>query len=303
MPWQSYQNLQVPISNQQIIRPRLSLTADILSYRLCSRQYGFFGNDGFVPAHTVQIFFGNIIHQVLDRVHRHYSGLINNVPPRTFPTDNDIDNYFIEVENALRAHGVRAINSIVREKALRVIKAFNRIEGPDLYPRIFDTEYRLESDRSNYVLRGVVDVLADSNSALPGDREIWDYKGTDRPDSHDQRLRDYEWQMCVYAELYRVKTGVFPSRAILYFINELDADPPITSRPSRAVYEVNFTELRINQAIESFHQTALQIIRCKNNHSWPNPDPSPREETCTICDVRWGCPASAVRYNLRYPIL
>ncbi len=300
MPWKKFQNLQIPISNQQPIRPRFSLTADILSYRLCSRQYGFFGNDGFVPAHTVQIFFGNIIHQVLDRIHRHYSGLLDSSRKGSIPSDSDIDIYFDEVENALRSHGIRAINSSIRDKALRVIKIFNKIEGPNLYPRIFDTEYRLESDRENYVLRGVVDVLADSDSLFPEQREIWDYKGTNRPDFHSKIMQDYEWQMCVYAELYKVKTGTLPAKAILYFINELDSDPPMQKRPPRAVYEVIFTEDKIKEAINNFDETAREIIQCRLKQEWPLPKNKPREETCTICDLRWGCPE--VNYEIRYPI-
>ena len=37
-----------------LIRPRFSLTSDIISFRKCRRQYGYFGNDGFVPAEAVQ---------------------------------------------------------------------------------------------------------------------------------------------------------------------------------------------------------------------------------------------------------
>src|SRR6476659_9103504 len=87
-------------------RPRYSLTSDIIAFRKCRRQYGYFGNDGFVAAQAVQIYFGQIIHQVLDRCHRHFSGLFG-FPTGTFPTNADIDRYFGEVDQALRAHGVR----------------------------------------------------------------------------------------------------------------------------------------------------------------------------------------------------
>jgi putative RecB family exonuclease len=302
MPWRNFLNLQVPASTPPIIRPRFSLTSDILSFRRCPRQYGFFGNDGFVPAHTVQIFYGNIIHQVLDRVHRHYSGLVEGVSKGSFPTDMEVENYFNQVENALRAHGIRAINTQLREMALRVLKVFNRIEGKTLYPRIFDTEYRLESDRDEYVLRGIVDVLAGSNISDPSSREIWDYKGTKRPNANSPQLKDYEWQMCVYAELYKQKTGVLPARAILYFINELDADPKLKTRPAKAVYEVKFTDTKIKQSLDDFHKTAMQIINCKKNQYWPNPKTPPEDETCAICDLRWNCSDSKKKYPKRYPI-
>jgi putative RecB family exonuclease len=65
----------------------------------------------------------------------------------------------------------RPASPVVAAQAREILKTFNAIEGPDLYPRVLDTEYRLESDRNNYVLRGVVDVLAGDES---GDPEIWD---------------------------------------------------------------------------------------------------------------------------------
>ena len=194
--------LVIPHAPSQV-RPRFSLTSDIISFRKCCRQYGYFGNDGFVPAQAVQIYFGQMIHQVLDRCHRHYSGLFGH-SLGTFPTDADIDTYFTEVDRAMRAHGVRPASPRVAEQAKDVLKTFNRVEGPALYPRVLDTEYRLESERSTYILRGVVDVLASDAS---GETEIWDYKGTDKPPLSSNSMRDYEWQMSVYAQLYRVKTG------------------------------------------------------------------------------------------------
>jgi hypothetical protein len=305
MPWQNFQSVNVPQKTPSMSRPRFSLTSDIVGFRRCERQYGYFGNDGFTPAHTVQIFYGTIIHQVLDRCHRHFSGLAG-FPQGTMPTDVDIENYFTEVESALRAHGVRAINAIVRERALFNLKAFNRIEGPVLYPRVVETEYRLESDRQQYVMRGVVDVLADNSTANPEDREIWDYKGTNRPNATDQSLQDYVLQMCVYAELFRVRTGSYPARAILYFINELftyPSDPPLQTRPPRAVYEVTFTPQMIQQALTAFDLTAQDIIQCKSQQAWSAPASPPDEKTCDVCDIRWNCQARAGKYPLRFPIL
>jgi putative RecB family exonuclease len=48
---------------------------------------------------------------VLDRCHRHYSGLLEGIPGGSIPTDADIDVYFGEVENALRTQGIRPVSS------------------------------------------------------------------------------------------------------------------------------------------------------------------------------------------------
>jgi hypothetical protein len=300
--WRNFQSIAVPPTPPGQTRPRFSLTSDILSFRRCSRQYGYFGNDGFVPAQAVQIFYGTIVHQVLDRCHRHYSGLMGS-PPRTMPTDSDIDHYFGEVENALRSHGVRPASPAVAASAKRILKIFNTVEGPTLYPRVFDTEYRLESDQGQYVLRGVVDVLVAGAGAAadPSHMEIWDYKGTQMPDLSSQSLQDYVWQMCVYAELYRVRAGVYPARAVLYFLKELDLNPAPSSRPPRAVYEVTFTPAMIAAALAQFDTTAQSIMACQATRTWPNPAAAPGQETCDICDIRWNCPTASATYG-PYPL-
>lgn len=294
-------------------RPRFSLTSDIISFRKCPRQYGYFGQDGFVPAQAVQIFFGQIIHQVLDRCHRHYSGFFGH-PKGTMPTDADIEHYFNEVDQALRAHGVRPASPIVAVQAKQVLKTFNTLEGPLLYPRVLDTEYRLESERQNFVLRGVVDVLAADDSGEP---EIWDYKGTDKPQLSSPDLRDFEWQMSVYAELYKVKAGRYPVRAVLYFLNELKTkpgDPPISKRPKPAVHVVDFmregvetdgTPTLVRQGLDAFDLTAADIMACKCAHQWDAPQGTdvPNEKTCDICDIRWNCSAHpSGKYKVRMPI-
>jgi hypothetical protein len=303
--WKLYTGVTVPPSKPSGSRPRFSLTSDIVSFRRCARQYGYFGNDGFVPAESGQAFYGTVVHQVLDRCHRHYSGLMG-APRGTMPTDADIDHYFGEVENALSSHGVRRASQKAADKARKVLKAFNRVEGPALYPRVFDTEYRLESDRDQYVLRGVVDVLATAPGAGgdPSKMEIWDYKGTKLPDLSSKTLRDYTWQMCVYAELYKARSGVYPAKAVLYFLNELDQDPEPTQRPLRAVHEVPFTPKMIQDALQEFHITALDIMTCQASAKWPTPakGQDPGKETCDICDIRWNCGAKKGVYPMRMPI-
>jgi putative RecB family exonuclease len=224
-------------------------------------------------------------------------------PKASFPTDADVESYFDEVENALKSQGIRPASGEVRDRALIVLKAFNRVEGPTLYPRVFDTEYRLEADRGDYVLRGVVDVLAAASDATPDpeDVEIWDYKGTRFPDLSSPTMQDYEWQMAVYAELYHSRTGRYPKRAILYFLNELDAST--TKRPLRAVHEVQFNGPRIKKALTEFATTAAHIMQCRDARAWPLPGDPPSKETCDICDLRWNCSATASKYDLRTPLL
>ena len=308
MAWQKFQNLKVATSESVPLKRRYSVTGDILSFQRCSRQYGHFAVRGYEPAHTVQIYYGMLIHQVLDRAHAHYKGLIDRTTEGKIPTDQDIERYFNEVDTTLRARGISSVRAFThaaeRDAALRRLKLFNQIEGPELYPRVRDTEHRLQSDRDDYLLHGTVDVLADAPNWLPGMKaEIWDYKGGHPPSQHSEDFRRYEFQMLVYAELYRERNGDYPEKAVLYFLAALDAVEDSPSRPQGALIEVPLNLQRIEVALHIFKNTVGDIENCRLKEEWPAPRPGfePDENTCDICDIRWNCPAQIGKYPMRHP--
>lgn len=297
--WQHFQSLQLSHNPPAQSRRRYSVTADILAYQQCSIQYGAFAARRYEPALVVQLFYGTIIHQVLDRAHAHYRGELG-VPPGTLPTDADIDNYFTEVENALIARRIRAVQS-VRDQAKVILRRFNSLEGPTLYPRIIDTECRLQADQGQYILHGNVDVLVASD--VGGNAvEIWDYKGAYRPSLNDPDYQRYVFQMQVYADLYRQKTGQAPTKAVLYFLNELSGDPAPQIRPVNALLEVSLDPVEVQQALQSFGQTVQQIEGCRATRNWPDPAVAPTLATCNACDLRWNCNAAS-NFGRNYPML
>ena len=300
--YQHFQSLNLQNSTPVPGRRRYSVTADILAYQQCSIQYGAYAVRRYEPALVVQLFYGTIIHQVLDRAHAHFRGELG-FPQGTMPTDSDIKGYFTEVENALKARRIRAVGN-VREQALRVLQRFNSLEGPILYPRIIDTECLLQADQQNYILHGNVDVLARSDGGTIGQVEIWDYKGAKRPSRSDPEYQRYVFQLQVYADLYRRKTGKVPTKAILYFLNELAPDPTPLTRPINALLEVDLDPHAVQQALQSFGQTVQQIESSRSSRQWPDPGDDPGEATCDACDLRWNCSAAAGlgrNYSLIYP--
>lgn len=297
--WKEYSNMKVSSKPEVQTLPRLSLTGDIVAHRRCPRQYGFFTVKGFVPAHTVQIFYGTIIHEVLDRTHHHYQGFDKPETKGKIPSDEDITRYFGEVESALTARGVRAINARLREQALDVLKLFNRVEGPSLYPLVVDTEHRVRGTREKigYIMEGVVDVLIGPGSdpknppTDPAQLEIWDYKGQRRPMA-EADLQSYVYQMQVYCALYKIRNGCLPKAAKLYFLNELRRGD--TRRPEKAIMNVPISNEEINNALLEFDKTAAGIMKNAEKEIWSPPNPKRAkeiEETCTICDLRWSCRA------------
>ena len=308
MAWQNFQDLRVPIFPAASLKRSYSVTTDILSFQRCRRQYGHFVVRGYEPAHTVQIYYGILIHQVLDRAHAHYAGSINPKTEGEIPTEKNIEDYFNEVDKVLRARGIRSVRNFAhdaeRDAALRRLKRFNQIEGPELYPRVRDTEHRLQSDLGDYLLHGTVDVLADVPNLLPGMKaEIWDYKGGKPPDRYSDEFHQYEFQMLVYAELYQERNGEYPEKAILYFLAALDAVENSPTRPSNALVEITLDPERIQLALKTFNTTVENIEDCRRNADWPEPEQGtePDENTCNICDIRWDCPARKGKYKLRCP--
>ena len=300
--YQHFQSLNLQNTSPVPARRRYSVTSDILAYQQCSIQYGAFAVRRYEPALVVQLFYGTIIHQVLDRAHAHYRGELG-VPRGTMPTDSDIKRYFTEVENALKARRIRAVGN-VRDQALRVLQRFNSLEGPALYPRILDTECLLQAEQQGYILHGNVDVLAQSDVHDSDQVEIWDYKGARRPSMGDSEYQRYVFQLQVYADLYRRKTGHTPTKAILYFLNELASDPVPQRRPVNALLEVTLDPSAVQQALQSFGRTVQHIETARSSRQWPDPSEDPGEATCDACDLRWNCSAATQfgrQYSLTYP--
>jgi hypothetical protein len=301
-----FKGIAVPLDRSSSVKRRYSVTSDVLGYRRCARQYGAFRIHGYAPAQQTQLYFGTILHQVLDRCHGHFHGTTDPATKGLLPTEADIGSYFDDVEDGLKSRGIRAVTPKLREKALRILNYFNQLEGPALYPRVVDTEHRLQADQATHILHGVVDLLADdpSGTRAPDDQEMWDYKGTTMPLPGSAELKSYEFQMRVYARLYELKHGVLPKKAVLYFLNALDGDSCPKARPAGAIYEVKLTPADIDTAILEFNKTVGEIEASRATDHWP---PAPPEvissQDCAICDLRWDCPTpqKGKGVALRYP--
>lgn len=301
-----FSGIKVPLDATPPIKRRYSVTADVLGYRRCARQYGAFRVHNYAAAQQTQLYFGTVLHQVLDRCHTHYHGVIDPGTKGSLPSEANIVEYFDEVENGLKSRGIRAVSPKLRDKAINILKYFNQLEGPTLYPRVVDTEHRLQADQTSHILHGVVDLLANSltKAGGPGDREMWDYKGAMFPTPGSADLRSYEFQMRVYARLYQLKHGVLPKRAMLYFLNELDGDTCPTRRPVHAVHDVSLKPADIQVAMDEFTKTVKLIENSRAKDHWP---PAPPDEIspqdCAICDLRWDCstPINGKGVALRYP--
>jgi DNA helicase-2/ATP-dependent DNA helicase PcrA len=298
----------VPTASKTVHIRKYSTTGDILSYKRCRRQYGFFGVRGFSSATATQRYFGTLVHDVLDRINRDY----RLQPARGLPDEAQIDDLVAEAHERLIQSGVRPYNARQqRKQAAKLIFRFVSSVGPHFFRHVRQTEYRLERALQthtgrDYVLDGIVDVLSGSVShALqlnvstdPDDVEIWDYKSGRMPRKDSQELTDYTYQMRVYAELYRQQAGAYPARCVLVFVGELGDDRwwELSSGVARKFpdlfYIVQPNPSHIKKAIGDFHHT-VELIEAEReapfSQQWAPPSHEVDTATCEACEIRYSC--------------
>jgi len=112
----------------------------------------------------------------LDRAYRQTRGQIEG-KEASIPRDVDIEEYFEQVSESLIAQGTKPMSGDAKDKALAYLIRFNRQMGDVLYPKVRDTEHRLQSQSDEFVMEGIVDVLVreDGEEDDPSTWEIWDY--------------------------------------------------------------------------------------------------------------------------------
>ena len=137
-----------------------------------------------------------------------------------------------------------------------------------------------------------MDVLA----TTPGNTEeleIWDYKGSTKVEGDSREMKNYEFQMRVYAELYKQKVGKYPVRAVLCFLAEESlADMTV---------EIKFDEVSTATAMKTFVATVAEIEARREKGDWSPPAVAPSVKTCGACDIRWDCTTAKKAYKFSMP--
>lgn len=298
----------IPKTTSEARVRKYSTTGDILAFKRCRRQYGYFSVRGFVSATNTQQYFGILVHDVLDRINRDYH------LGSPLPDEAGIEALIEAAHERLVLAGIRPYNATTqRAQATKLISRFVQMVGPHFFPHVQETEYRLERplctpQGRDYLLTGVVDVLSGAVShalrlafsTMPDDVEIWDYKSGRKPEQGSHELLDYEYQMRVYCELYRQQSGEYPARAMLVFVGELGDDSAWQRANLRAdefpklFFPVHPTLRHITGAMNDFHATveAIEGERAKPySQQWDAPPPSADvdQSTCEACELRYNC--------------
>lgn len=254
------------LKSRMPVKKTFSFTSDLKVYETCPRQYQFFRDYDFTPARSAEIFFGSLVHQTIEDIHRWV------LDGRASALDEaKIREMFDFNFHHLAAAGIRPIGKKQRENAFNQVVNYYHQNRSEL-DRIIETEVDVSVEKEHYILTGKIDLLLGKDEKL----ELLDFKSQTRPEKDDARIRNYYRQLCIYAHILEGRYGKKPDRLLLYW----------TGEPLRkdALMEFPYKPEVVDEAGVHFDQIVGRIL--KKEYRITN---VPEKKVCKECDLRLYC--------------
>jgi DNA helicase-2/ATP-dependent DNA helicase PcrA len=248
------------------VRKTFSFTSDLKVYETCPRQYQFFRLYQFTPARSAEYFFGTLVHQTIEEMHRWaMDGKADSLD------EARIGEFFQFNYQNLLIRGLRPIGPKQREEAFSQVLNYYKQNRSEFH-RIIETEVDVSVEKEDYILTGKVDLLLGGDGKL----ELLDFKSQPRPEDNDKRLVSYYQQLCIYAHILETRDGNRPDRLLLYWTGEHKKEHAIMSFPYRPDI--------VEQAGTHFDE----VVKCILNRQFRISSP-PDRKVCKECDLRILC--------------
>ena len=248
------------------VKKTFSFTNHLKVYETCPRQYQFFREYEFAPSRSAEIFFGALVHQTIEDIHRwvlegQAMRLIQAAIPGLF------EGNFRGLVNA----GYRPIDEAQRAIAYRqVINYFK--QNQDRMDHIIEIEVDVSVEKDEYILTGKIDLLLGEDKKL----ELLDFKSQPRPQADDARLEGYYRQLLIYAHILERRYDRHPERLYLYWTGEERREDALMCFP----YEPE----RVAEASSHFDWVVAQILA--EDFAVRQ---APEARVCGECDFRTYC--------------
>ncbi len=244
----------------------LSFTNHIKVYETCPRQYQFFREFEFAPSRSAEMFFGSLVHQTIEDVHRWV------LEGRPLPEiEGDLDAMFAANFRNLVNSGLRPINEKQRDLARQEVGNYFS-QNQERMSQVIETEVDVSVEKEQYILVGRIDLLMGDDQRL----ELLDFKAQPRPKKDAPWLSTYHQQLLVYAHILEQRYGKHPDRLALYWTGESTRQQALMFFP----YEPD----KVEQAGAHFDEVARQIL--KRDFAVRQ---KPERKTCSECDFRDYC--------------
>ena len=170
------------------VKKTYSFTGDLKIYETCPRQYQFFREYDFTPSRSAVIFFGLLVHETIEEIHRIVlDGNLDTLD------ETRIRELFERAFRFLCLSDVRPIGDAAKESAFEQVVNYFR-QSRDEMCRVIQTEVDVSLEKDGYILTGKVDLLLGGDGKL----EILDFKTSPRPRSSPELIAAYERQLCTY---------------------------------------------------------------------------------------------------------
>jgi len=253
------------------VKQAYSFTGDLKIYETCSRQYQFFRKYDFTPSRSAVIFFGLLVHQTIEEVHRiALDGKLDTLyEPR-------IRELFDRTFRFLCLSDVRPIGDTARESAFRQVMNYFRQNHEEMR-RVIQTEVDVSLEKDGYILSGKVDLLLGGDGKL----ELLDFKTSPRPTDSPALLDAYERQLCAYAHILERRYDKRVDRLLLYWTAE--------ERKDNAVMAFPYRPERIDEVGRYFDQVVARIQAEEFRVTQP-----PEAAICKECDLRILCHSEGI---------
>ena len=253
------------------VKKTYSFTGDLKIYETCPRQYQFFREYDFTPSRSAVIFFGLLVHQTIEEIHRIAldgkldvldESCIHEIIDRTF--------------RFLAMCDIRPIGDAARKAAFEQVMNYFR-QNRDEMRRVIQTEVDVSFEKDGYILTGKVDLLLGGDGKL----ELLDFKTSPRPKHSPELIVAYERQLCTYAHILEQRHGRRVDRLLLYW----------TSEPSKedALMVLPYQPERVEEAGRYFDETVRRIQAQEFAVTKP-PEPG----ICKECDLRLLCRSEGI---------
>ena len=254
------------LRQRMALKKTFSFTGDLKVYETCPRQYQFFRHYDFTPSRSAEIFFGALVHQTIEDIHRNVlDGKGNGLG------EIKIREMFDFNFRHLLNRGIRPIGPKQREQAFEhVMNYFN--QNQEEMKRVIETEVDVSLEKESYILTGKIDLLLGGDGKL----ELLDFKSQPRPSEDDQRLDTYYKQLCIYAHILEQRYKKHPDRLLLYWTGEPKKEDALMVFPYRP-------EL-VDGAGAHFDQVVAKILDKDFVIKRP-----PEAKVCKECDFRNYC--------------
>jgi DNA helicase-2/ATP-dependent DNA helicase PcrA len=253
------------------VKKTYSFTGDLKIYETCPRQYQFFREYDFTPSRSAVIFFGLLVHQTIEEIHRiALDGKLDTID------EPHIRELFDRTFRFLVVSDVRPIGDRARDAGLAQVLNYFR-QNCDEMLRVIQTEVDVSLEKDGYILAGKVDLLLGGDGKL----ELLDFKTSPRPKDSPELVAAYERQLCTYAHILERRHGRQVDRLLLYWTSE--------PRKQDALMVLPYDSKRVEQAGLHFDETVRRIQARDFEVATP-----PEAAICKECDLRMLCQAEGV---------